>query len=309
MTVFSLPTSLMVAAPAGLRSGNAGQKRLPSLRVGLHIVLVEGRPILPPSQIPDLVDSNGLFRTDMAVNGVRMFFSCPKSAARSNMRSKPSSKPSAPTGLSLDHVNAHKHFHLHPTIASAILRIGKKFGMRALRVPREPRGVLAQIETQSSDPVAAITTPWSAFLARRLRASGVTAPDQVFGLRWSGAMTKERVRALIDRLPEGLTEIYLPHPQPAPIPVRARLSLCRGAGRPDRPRCGGRCQKSADSAGRVHRCALTYRTASGMGYIMGSPKRFAAAVRSPILPPTPHIEKSTNNLLWSVWHGILQVAV
>ena len=35
------------------------------------------------------------------------------------------------TGLALDHVNAHKHFHLHPTIAALILRIGPRFGMRA----------------------------------------------------------------------------------------------------------------------------------------------------------------------------------
>jgi hopanoid biosynthesis associated protein HpnK len=202
-------TSLMVAAPA---AGEAVKlaKRIPGLRVGLHIVLVEGRPILPPSQLPDLVDGAGLFRTDMAVNGARIFF-FPKIRHQLEHEIEAQFEAFHATGLSLDHVNAHKHFHLHPTIASAILRIGKKFGMRALRVPREPRGVLAKIESQSRDPIAAITTPWSALLANRLKAHGIATADNVFGLRWSGAMTKARLLGLLDHLPEGLNEIYL-HP-------------------------------------------------------------------------------------------------
>lgn len=44
-----------------------------------------------------------------------------------------------------------------------------------------------------------------------MRAAGLTVPDQVFGLAWTGAMTAERVQALIAHLPPGLTELYC-HP-------------------------------------------------------------------------------------------------
>src|SRR5581483_10915639 len=44
--------SLMVAAPAAADAVRRA-KALPRLRVGLHIVLVEGRPALPPEQVPD----------------------------------------------------------------------------------------------------------------------------------------------------------------------------------------------------------------------------------------------------------------
>ncbi|HVP86081.1 MAG TPA: hopanoid biosynthesis-associated protein HpnK [Rhizomicrobium sp.] len=205
--------SLMVAAPAASEAV-ALAKRISSLRVGLHVVLVEGKPVLPPSQVPDLVDSTGHFRTDMAASGAKMFFfpSVRRQLAREIEAQFEAFRAS---GLPLDHVNAHKHFHLHPTIASEILRIGKNFGMRALRVPREPRNVLAEIEPQPADPVSVITAPWSALLARRLKANSVVSPDQVFGLRWSGAMTASRVHALLDRLPNGLTEIYL-HPATGP---------------------------------------------------------------------------------------------
>lgn len=206
-------TSLMVAAPAA-NEAVALAKRIPSLRVGLHVVLVEGKPVLPPSQVPDLVDSTGHFRTDMAASGAKMFF-FPRVRRQLAREIEAQFEAFRATGLALDHVNAHKHFHLHPTIASEILRVGETFGMHALRVPREPRNVLAEIEQQPADPVSAITTPWSALLVRRLKANGVLAPDQVFGLRWSGAMTASRVHALLDRLPDGLTEIYL-HPATGP---------------------------------------------------------------------------------------------
>jgi hypothetical protein len=53
-------------------------------------------------------------------------------------------------------------------------------------------------------------------LRRKIVSSGIHTPDQVFGLRWSGQMTKTRLLHLIGRLPEGLSEIYL-HPATGPF--------------------------------------------------------------------------------------------
>jgi predicted glycoside hydrolase/deacetylase ChbG (UPF0249 family) len=248
-------TSLMVAAPAAAEAV-ALAKRLPSLRVGLHVVLVEGRPMLPPSQIPDLVDANGLFRTNMAASGAAMFFFA---EVRCQLEHEIEAQFEAfrATGLTLDHVNAHKHFHLHPTIASAILRIGRKHGMRALRVPREPAltlplregrqirsaaenfrgGVSARSEDPSPKFASQISTlpqgegkalfdsvslvaPFATLLMNRVRREGIATPDRVYGLRWSGAMTKERVLPLMQGLPDGLSEIYL-HPATGPYPGSA----------------------------------------------------------------------------------------
>jgi predicted glycoside hydrolase/deacetylase ChbG (UPF0249 family) len=115
------------------------------------------------------------------------------------------------TGLTLDHVNAHKHFHLHPTIAGLILKIGARHGLRAARVPFEPDGVLSAIEPDIPRPLISPMNGMARALRARFRRAGVLTPDQVFGMRWSGAMTSARLRALVERLPPGLTEIYL-HP-------------------------------------------------------------------------------------------------
>src|SRR5689334_12070341 len=57
--------SLMVSATAA-GDAVARARSLPTLRVCLHLVLVDGKPLLPVTSVPDLVDSNGYFRTDMA---------------------------------------------------------------------------------------------------------------------------------------------------------------------------------------------------------------------------------------------------
>lgn len=201
--------SLMVGAPAA-EDAVARARRLPKLGVGLHLVLVEGRPVLRPADIPDLVGEEGSFRTDMAALGAEIFF---RPSVRRQLEAEilAQFEAFAATGLRLDHVNTHKHYHLHPTILAAILRIGPRFGMQALRAPIEPQAVLAKVEPQAKPPPAWITAPWAALGRARARRSGLAAPDQVFGLQWSGAMTADRLAGVVRHLPEGLSEIYL-HP-------------------------------------------------------------------------------------------------
>ena len=197
--------------PPPTRSGAPAASRL--LRVGLHLVLVEGRPLLPPERIPDLVDGEGRFRTDMARLGLDIF-ARPRARRQLDAEIAAQFEAFAATGLALDHVNAHKHFHLHPTIAGAVLRIGRRYGLRALRVPLEPVSVLAGIERQAMRPAALVAAPWARLLRLQARRAGLVTPDAVFGLAWSGAMTTERLAGLLSRLPDGLTEIYS-HPATA----------------------------------------------------------------------------------------------
>ncbi len=191
--------SLMVA---GAAAGDAVERarRLPALGVGLHIVLADGAPVLPPEQVPALVGADGRFPADML--GTALAIAC-NPAARRQMQAEVDAQFAAfaATGLPLDHVNAHKHFHLHPLIASAILRAGRSHGLRAMRVPIEPGA-------------GAVMNWWAGVLGRRLRRAGVTVNDRVFGLVGSGAFDAARVRAALASLPPGLTEIYC-HPATA----------------------------------------------------------------------------------------------
>ena len=205
--------SLMVSAPAAA-DAVARAKTLPTLRVGLHVVLVEGRPQLPAAELPHLVDRGGAFRTDMATLGMLL---CRSKRARLELAAEITAQFEAfqSTGLTLDHCNAHKHFHLHPIIGHLLMSIGLRFGLRGIRIPLEPIDVLRKVEPGTSRGQARLTDPFARILRRRARAVGLTAPDAVFGLRWSGQMTKERLSGLIRHLPDGLNEIYL-HPASGP---------------------------------------------------------------------------------------------
>lgn len=204
--------SLMVGAPAAAEAV-AIARRLPNLRVGLHLALVEARPALPPSEVPDLVGPDGWFRRDTARFGAELFFS-PRMRRQLAREVAAQFDAYAATGLPLDHVDAHQHFHLHPTVAGLMIRVGGRHGMRAVRIPAEPGRVIRAVESGAPRLVPAIVAPWTRLLGLRLRRAGLAVPDQVFGLAWTGAMTEARIEALLGRLPEGTTEIYT-HPATA----------------------------------------------------------------------------------------------
>jgi hopanoid biosynthesis associated protein HpnK len=202
----------MVGGPA-VADAVARARRLPALRVGLHLALVEARPVLPLERVPDLVDAQGYFRGDMLRAAGAIFLSRKRRRQLAAEIDAQFAHYQA-TGLPLDHVNAHRHFHLHPTIAGQILDIGRHYGMRSLRVPAEPKRLLTLIEPDGKFARDWVTAPWVRLLKARVRRRGLAAPDQVFGLAWSGAMTKPRMEGLLAQLPEGLTEIYT-HPATA----------------------------------------------------------------------------------------------
>jgi hopanoid biosynthesis associated protein HpnK len=198
----------MVGGPAAA-DAVARARRLPDLRVGLHLVLVDGRPVLPGRQVPGLVRRNSEFDPNMARAAIRFYF-LPRIRRELATEIRAQFEAFRGTGLRLDHVNAHKHLHLHPTVTRLIIEIGRDYGMRAVRVPSEPVHTLRRAfpRERYSTP---LYQPWIERLRRRLRHAGLVVNDNIFGLAWSGAMTEERLLRLLPHLPDGVNEIYL-HP-------------------------------------------------------------------------------------------------
>jgi hopanoid biosynthesis associated protein HpnK len=200
--------SLMVAGPAAADAIRRA-RALPNLRVGLHLVVIEGPAVLPRAEIPDLVDEHGGFPSDQLRLGIAY-------AARPRIRRQLAAEIRAQfaaftaTGLPLHHADAHKHMHLHPTVGRLMLDIGREFGLARVRVPAEPPAVLARCGTRVR-PAAHVLYQWTRILRRQVRAAGMATTDHCFGIAWSGHMTGERLRRLMAELPDGESEIYL-HP-------------------------------------------------------------------------------------------------
>jgi hopanoid biosynthesis associated protein HpnK len=211
--------SLMVAAPAAedaIRRAHA----LPSLRVGLHLVVIEGPAVSPPSEIPALVDASGQFPSDQARLGFRYFF-FPTVRRQLAREIRAQFSAFAATGLTLDHANAHKHMHLHPTVGRMMIEIGREFGLSSVRIPAEPPATMNRLGVRTGVGDRALYL-WTRLLRRQARVAGLGTNDHCFGLAWSGHMTRDRVRRLLDELPDGDSEIYF-HPATERDPVLRRL--------------------------------------------------------------------------------------
>jgi chitin disaccharide deacetylase len=201
--------SLMVTAPAAADAVQRA-RALPELRVGLHLTLADGLPQLPQHEVSRLTDTRGRFDDRMALAGWR-FFASPQVRGQLAREIRAQFAAFAATGLILDHVNAHKHFHLHPTVLGLIMRIGRDFGLEAVRLPAEPLWFAARHGGSAALAGQALLAPWVRLMKRRLAVAGLTYNDSIFGIAASGAMGEARVLEILARLPSGCTEVYL-HP-------------------------------------------------------------------------------------------------
>ncbi len=201
--------SLMIAGPAAANAVERA-RALPGLRVGLHVVVIEGPAVLPPGRIPA-----GQLRLGLryAVN--------PTARRRLAAEIEAQFRAFAATGLPLGHADAHKHMHLHPVVGRLMIAIGRRFGLKRLRVPAEPPGVIAALGRSPRLAPRALHA-WAQLLRVQARRAGLESDDQVFGLAWSGHMTLPRVLGLLGRLPPGSTEIYF-HPACRPDPALEAL--------------------------------------------------------------------------------------
>jgi hopanoid biosynthesis associated protein HpnK len=204
--------SLMVGAEAAADAIERA-RRLPTLRVGLHVVLVEGRSILPPRAIPKLVNVRGEFECSPLRAGLKYAFS---PGIREQMASEIRAQFEAfrATGLELDHADTHNHLHLHPRILNLILEVGRDFGLTAVRFLNEPPRASWRASRRSG--LARMLSwiglsPIRMFMRRRLRRAGVRHNDFTFGMADSGGMSTDLVLRILENLPEGSTEVFF-HP-------------------------------------------------------------------------------------------------
>ncbi len=204
--------SLIVGAEAAADAAERA-RQVPTLKVGLHLTLVEGRSILPPAQIPDLVNSRGEFSNHPARAGFR-FSLTPGICRQLEAEIRAQFEAFAGTGLELDHVDGHNHLQLHPRIFGLILKVGREYGLRAMRLPNEPplpgwRAGRSSLPARSARWL--LLSPLIVYMKSRLRSARISYNDFLFGIFDSGAMTLDRLLGFLGHLPEGVSEIHC-HP-------------------------------------------------------------------------------------------------
>jgi chitin disaccharide deacetylase len=205
-------TSLMVTGAAFEQAVSLAREN-PGLGVGIHLVTVVGKSVLPHSEIPSLVDEEGNFSNNPTAAGLKYFFS-PR--ARRELRKELAAQFEKfhSTGLPLSHIDGHLHLHVHPVIFDAALELGARYGTRRMRVPDEERRLALQFDRSN----VALKTVHSLLFGglakhmnKKLRARGFSCPERVYGNLQSGRMSERYFLYTLDNLTADTTEIYF-HP-------------------------------------------------------------------------------------------------
>lgn len=215
--------SLMVTGEAAAEAVALARAH-PGLRVGLHIVLVEGRSALGPDQVPALVDRAGQFPSSPVAAGLRYGL---RLSARGQLAAEIAAQFErfAATGLPLDHVNGHHHLHMHPAAWDLVMGEAARRGAAGVRVTRDHLGLALRWERRGLLARAVRAAPLAA-LARRCRRrvappgggdgggrrrSPVRYVDRVYGVLQVGEMTESYLLWLLGEIPAGDAEILF-HP-------------------------------------------------------------------------------------------------
>jgi hopanoid biosynthesis associated protein HpnK len=201
--------SLMVRGAAASEAV-ALARATPTLSVGLHLVLVQGYAAAAPATIPDLVDSSGMFRHHPVGTGLRYFL---QRRLRPQIEREIQAQLDcyAASGLPLSHVDGHLNIHLHPAVLEILLQLAPRYGLRAIRLPREPLVVSLRLDRRATVRKlveSAVFRMLCAHARRRLAPQGIRHTDTLFGLHQSGHVTEAYLLGVLAALPVGVTEIY-----------------------------------------------------------------------------------------------------
>jgi hopanoid biosynthesis associated protein HpnK len=217
-------TSLMVTGDAAAQAVELARAH-PSLAVGLHLVLAQGRPAAPPSTIPALVGSGGAFRDTPIRNGLRYAWTALRAAGRAQLEREIDAQLDAfaQTGLALAHVDGHLNMHLHPMVLPILLELAPRYGIRAMRVSHESLGAALRYDRRHLARKCFEGLAFhalAAYAAPRLRAAGIVTSDRVFGMHQTGHVDEAYLLHVIATLPPGVSEIYA-HPATSQAAVMA----------------------------------------------------------------------------------------
>jgi hopanoid biosynthesis associated protein HpnK len=188
-------------------------RRNPGLQVGLHLTLVQGRGVLPPDSIPDLVDKTGCFTNNPVSAGMRYFFD---RGLYCQLKREIEAQivRVLDAGIPLTHIDGHLNIHLHPTVFSILAELMPRYGISSFRLSRERLGHNLRFdrERRVGKTIERIIFGSLADNARpRLDDLNVSYAAEVKGVLNSGRMTEDYILNIIEDLQDGVTEIYF-HP-------------------------------------------------------------------------------------------------
>ena len=189
-------------------------KSQPGLKTGCHVVLIDGVPLA--ANLPSLTNGSTRFRSSLkqfAMAAVR------KQIAAEEIEREVAAqvRKIQASGITLTHVDSHKHTHMFPHVLRPLLRAARACGIRAVRNPFEP------MRTWPSGMVLGTLGLWlrsagvmafgmfAAEFHRAIKEQGMVSTDGTVGIAVTGLLDQQKLLRILDALPEGTWELVC-HP-------------------------------------------------------------------------------------------------
>jgi predicted glycoside hydrolase/deacetylase ChbG (UPF0249 family) len=170
---------------------------VPSLAVGIHLTLIEERPI--SDEVPSLVGRNRLFDESYAAFLPR--YAVGRVSSKEIEREfRAQIEQLLQTGLKITHANGHQHLHLLPRVFEVVQRLAEEYSIPYVRIVDEPMTLSAR-----GAAIAVLSK-----LGRKARKRAKTKTnDQTIGVMRAGHLTD--IAKLLNGVKEGTTELVC-HP-------------------------------------------------------------------------------------------------
>lgn len=208
-----LTSATLMARAAATEEALKAAHATAGLGVGCHVVLVDGVPVLPPRELPTLADAKtgrfrptlGIFVRDLLLGRIRQQEIAAEAEAQiESLRTR---------GVSLTHVDTHKHTHMFSGVLEPVLQAAARCGVAAIRNPFEPQW---SIEATGNAPalrrleVRVLSGMRRGFL-RRVAGSGLATTDGAIGVLATGTLDADTTAAMLAAMPSGTWELVT-HP-------------------------------------------------------------------------------------------------
>ena len=180
--------------------------------VGVHLVLDEEEPILPPHQIPSLVTSDGCFLNRRTLLK-RLYFSNRISLIEVEIEFRAQIERCLENGLSLSHLDSHGHVHVYPRIARLVARLAREYGIQRVRIPLER---LTVVELSHFDVRKyinkCIVSMFSIMTRGYFKKYGIRYPAGFMGMLHGGKLNSKNLEYVFSRLPQSDVVEIMSHP-------------------------------------------------------------------------------------------------
>ena len=208
----ALTSATLMATADDFTSAAASASKHPTLGVGCHIVLVDGRPALPAGEIPGLAAAPGEFRPSLGVFA-RDLIGGKIPEAQIEAEATAQIRRLQCAGIHVTHIDTHKHTHMFVRVLRPLLRAAEACGVRAIRNPFEPGWAAA------ATPNAPEGRRWQVRLLRMRRRAffrlvaeaGLATTDGSIGVLATGILNTRTLRRLLALMPQGTWELVC-HP-------------------------------------------------------------------------------------------------